>query len=359
MNFRIEKIDRDLASSFSEFILPAVLKDEDFDLFTFYGAISGNTLCGILVSDIREFDPEILSFGVSPEYENNGIAKGLLSHALYDLFSYFDRDAVEGIPNQVSARVVEKAGKLGKMDHILSGFGFEPVDKGEFCEISIKDIKTNEYVQHPKILKKLNKPGRKTRYLSLKDMPHAPIHAFSNKLIEQNLFPGIAIEDLDEDLTIFGMRDNEISLCILFLKENQGVVQNNFLYQMKMDGMGAIELLYLMSMSATCAINKFPEDTRLSFWLNTDITRKIMEYMFPEAVCAEEAISYELPFTTLQKRRESKFTDDLAFNLLTSENSICAKCKHCMADKVMECEKYYQKPDSVFEGSECELYEEQ
>ncbi len=358
MDFRIEKIDADLATSFTDFILPAIRNDPDFDKYSFYGAISNDVLCGILVMDIREFDPEILSIGVSDNYENYGIAKALLSYALSDIFRYFDITEMEDQPNQVSARVVANAGGLGKMDYLLTNAGFEPVSRGEFCQITIKNLKENKYLQNPKVISKINKPGSKTRFLSLKDTPGNMINVFSNMLVQNDLFPGIETGDLDEDLTVFGIKDDEICLCILFLKENNGVVQNNFLYQMKTEGMGNIELLHLLSKSATCAINKFDDDVALNFWIadDIDITRKMLDQFFPEAVCTQESVTYELPFSKLKALRDRRFTDDMELHALSNEDTVCAKCKYCMADSVMECEKYLQKPDAIFEGGECELF---
>ncbi len=350
MNLRIERIDKDLVSSFSDFILPAVLTNPDYDKFSFYGAISENTLCGLLVCDIKEFAPEILSIGVSPKYVNQGVAKALLSYALKDLFYYFDRDSVDEVPNFVAARVLEKASLPGPMDHILTGFGFEPVSKGEFCEITVRDLNNNKYLQNAKIPKSIT-------YLSLKDTPHSMIRAFNDELIKTDQFPGIEIDVLEEDLTVFGIKDDKIIRCILFLKEKQGVIQNIFLYQMPSEGIESAELMHLLSTSAAAAIRKFPNDTRLNFWIDNDTTRKLLDHMFPEAICEQKATFYELPFTTLKALTESRINEDLEFTMLANENILCADCKYCMADEVMECKKFYQKPDAVFEGGECKLYE--
>ena len=357
MNVRIQKIDTELARHFSGFILPTVAEDPDFDQFTFFAAISGDTLCGILVFDIKEFEPEILSIGVSTEYENRGIAKKLLAYALSDLFSCFDVDAMEELPNQVSARVVEHVGALGKMEHLLTGAGFEPVEKGQFYQVSMKDVRNNQYLQNPKVLSKLNKPGDHLRFLSLKDTPHSLVNAFSNRLIAQDSFPGIEMDELDEDLTVFGIRDNSIEMCILFLKENQGVLQNNFMYLADTAGMGNAALMYMASFAANAAVQKLSDDISLNFWISSDTTKKLIDYIFPEAVCAQEAAFYELPLKKLKHIHDLRFTADLEFNRIENDQLTCANCKHCIENMVTECEKYLQKPDPVFEGGDCELFE--
>jgi len=357
MNIRIQQINTDLARAFSGFILPSVSADPEFDAFTFYAAISENTLCGILVGNPREYDPEILSIGVSKDFENTGIAKRLLNYALTDIFSRYNPEEMEEVPNQVSARVVEQAGKLDKLDHILTNAGFEIVEKGQFCETSIKAVKDNKYLQNPKVLSRLNKDSDKLRFRSLKDVPHPLIYAFSNKLLEQEEFPGIAIDDLDEDLSVFGIRGREITMCILFLKENGGILQNNFLYQEDTEGMGNAELLYMASVSANAAIKKFSDDIKLNFWISTNSTRKLISYIFPDAVCTQESASYELPFYELLYRHDSKFMGDLELNEITNENLACANCRHCMENLITECGKYAQKPDPVLEGGDCKLFE--
>ena len=357
MNIRVQKIDTDLARAFSSFILPAVSADPDFEEFTFYAAITGDTLCGILVSDLKEFEPEILSIGVSKDYENNGIAKKLLSYALTDIFSLYDVEELDNVPNQVTARVVAQAGKLDKMDHILKNAGFQMVEKGQFCETSVKAVKGNRYLQNPTVLSKLNKDSNNLRFRSLKDIPHSLIYAFSNKLLAQDEFPGIEIDDLDEDLSVFGIQGREITMCILFLKENGGILQNNFLYKEDAKGMGNTVLLYMASYCANVAIKKFSEDVLLNFWITTDTTRKMIDQIFPDAVCTQEAAFYELPFYELLYRHDSKFTADIEFSEISNENLACKNCRHCMENMVSECAKYAQKPGPVLEGRECEMFE--
>ena len=357
MDIRIEKIDADLAKSFSGFILPIVLADEDFSLFSFYGAIYDEKLCGILVCDIKEFEPEILSIGVSTDYQGKGIAKALLDYAIRDIVDAFEPGVLAEIPNYITARVVEKAGMIGKMEHILTDAGFSAVLEGGFYEVDISSLKNNEYVQNPRAIDKINAPGSKMSYLPLKDVPRSMVNAFSNSLIENDIFPGIDAYSLDEDLTIFGIKDNAIQLCILFLKENGGVVQNNFLYQVNDEDISRSSLLFLMSASATEALKKFPDDIKLSFWISDEVTRKLIDRIFPEAVLMEEAKTYEYSFSDVIEANDKRFTDDIEFNPISNDTLICRDCKYCMEGMIIECEKYYQKPDTVFDDGKCAMFE--
>ena len=104
-------------------------------------------------------------------------------------------------------------------------------------------------------------------------------------------------------------------------------------------------------------INEAEIDIKLNFWISTDSTRKLISYIFPDAVCTQEAASYELPFYELLYRHDSKFMGDLELNEILNENLACKNCRHCLENLITECGKYAQKPDPVLEGGDCKLFE--
>ena len=70
------------------FIVPWVMESKDFSDYTFYAAIADERLAGILVADKKIFEPEILSIGISPEYQGKGLGTAILEYAEYDILIY-------------------------------------------------------------------------------------------------------------------------------------------------------------------------------------------------------------------------------------------------------------------------------
>ena len=146
--------------------------------------------------------------------------------------------------------------------------------------------------------------------------------------------------------------------CFLFAKQSQGVVQNYFLYNGDKKGATADkDLLRLMSESTLAAMEKYPSDARLSFWIGNDTTRSLFERIFPKAEAVEEAVDLELHFSDMAADPEGRFTDDLSLSLLDISKMVCEGCRHCDGS-VLSCDKYLQKPDRVLDGGECSLREE-
>ncbi len=352
MGIRFETITNRDALLNPAFILPQVAMSREFEAYVCYAAIADNRLAGILVADPAKFEPEILSIAVSPEYEGNGIASALLEYALYDMAAeYGDHDFETD--NRFVANISAKVGNAGAIRRVLEKNGFELLSEGVFCEVEIVDIEGNRYIQNPKY----SGNSKDTVFLSLKETDRKLVKSFADKLIRKSLIEEFSAAALDEDLSVFGIKNGGIVSCLLFAKESQGVVQNYFLYNTGADSAaGDKDLLRLFNLSAFNAMNKFSSDIRLSFWVGNKAVRKMFDKIFPDAKLAEEALSFELPFAKLATDPEDRFTDDLVLDLYDNANMVCADCKFC-SRSVIACDKYIQKPDGVLEGGGCGLKE--
>ncbi len=315
MEIRIEILDAETAKGMEGFIMPGVAESPDFENYAFYGAIDEKALAGLLVMDPRLFEPEILSVAVSPEYQGMGVATALVQFAIDDMMqNYPEEDALE---NRVVARVIGKEKATAGIRKVLHNNGFEPVERGDFFEATVGMIKDSPFLQDEKILKRLDAKNEDKEFFSFWDMDKAQLNNFCNSLYQQEELPGIDPEDLDKDISWFALQDDKVIAAILFAKEDKGVVQNLLLY-MDEEAAGDSQkdtylITHLINIAAKEAAGKYPEDTRLSFWIDNGKMRQLLKKAFPGARVKEAGEEYELAFSDLTWDPEARFTDELCF----------------------------------------------
>ena len=353
MNIRFEAIGPGDAQINKEFIFPWVVNSKDFEDYFFYAAIADDKLAGILVADPRVYEPEILSIGISKEFEGQGIGTALLEYAIYDMLENYDEEVDK--ENTFIAQVYGEPERIKAVKKVFENNGFNAYEEGMFYETAVSKLKDHPHIQTPSVLKRLCSEEGLEAFRSLKNTDKKLINAFGNYLVENEIFSGINIDELDEDITFFGIKDGEIAACILFAKESGGIVQNCFLFNREESTSSSKNLLYLFSASAKAIQEKFPEDTKLNFYIGNKNTKGLVEKLFPDAKPKEAAIRFELPFANLFTDSDNRFTDDIEFNPIDNESLVCKNCKYCTAS-IISCEKYLQKPDAVLDGEECKLF---
>ncbi len=162
--------------------------------------------------------------------------------------------------------------------------------------------------------------------------------------------------DLEEDVSAFGLKDGKISSCLLFGREQDGVIQNLFMYNRDTDLSSSEKLFHLISFCATQALLKYPDDTRVSIYTGNKTARKIVNEIFPNAKPKHARMEFELLFADAFADTSKRFTDDISFEPIENDRLVCARCRHC-TNSVISCGMYLQKPDGVLGGSECKLFE--
>ncbi len=296
MNIRMETISPKAAREAKGFILPNVISSPDFDSYSFFGALTDGRLAGLIVSDPRIFEPVILSIGISPEYQDAGLATELLEYALLEMLRLYPAEELS-IPNVFTAEVLGVKGFNKAICRVFEKCGFKPVKKGVFYEIPVSMIRDNHLIQNPSIITRLSSREGREGFAALKNIPDGRISEFSDYLSREEVVSGIFPKELDEDISFFELKDDEIHGCILFAKKAEGVIQNLLLYQRGGDALDRQRLLYLLTAASCAALKKHSGDTRISFHITGDVTEKILNKIFPEATPMEEAIIYELPFS--------------------------------------------------------------
>ena len=176
--------------------------------------------------------------------------------------------------------------------------------EGVFYETKVGDIDNNRHIQNPNVITKVQKKSGRETFRSLKNTNRSLINVFGNRLARNRSFPGIFPDELDEDLTTFGIEKGRITSCMLFSKEADGIVRNRFLYREKTNRRDGMSLLKLLTRVSTVALEKLSPSTRLSFFTGNGNTKAIVLKIFPDAVPMQEYIVYELPFSELRSNAE-------------------------------------------------------
>ena len=352
MEIRMEILDAAIAGGARGFILPGVAESEDFDSFAFYGALADGRLAALLVADPRLFEPEILSIAVSPEYQGMGLATGLLTFAVTEMMQDYEEEGE--LENRFLSTVLGSPEPTAAVRRVLEKCGFEAANEGGFYEATVGMLQDNRIVQDSRVIARLRE--KDGEIVALKEIDNRLARSFGNELAEQGEIPGVRLEELDEDISFFLIQKGTVRGAILFLKEEDGAVQNLFLHWDKDAKLKPRLLTYLLTASSSAALKKFPEETRISFFAGDPETLDLIRRAFPGAVPKETFTRYELPFAKLTWDPAERFTDDPGFRPVENKNMVCARCAHCTAS-VLSCEKYAQKPDGVVEGGSCELFE--
>ena len=149
-------------------------------------------------------------------------------------------------------------------------------------------------------------------------------------------------------------KGGEINSCILFLKENDGIFLNTFLYQNE-NKVSPESLIYLLSASAMTAYVDIPHNKKVMFWIGEEKTKRLIEKLIPEAEVWDEGIRYTLSFEDYTRLRNERFESG-GMEFIENGALVCKNCKHCTCD-VLKCRIYSQKPSDVLDGKDCPDFE--
>lgn len=294
MDARYEIVSPKQAKEFSEFLLPYILDDEEFNSFWFYVAIKDERVVGMLCESGTKAMPEILSIGVSPKYKGQGIGKGLLAFAIKEMTDRIPEEEFE-IPNAISARLVTPVGRMDDLKRLFEGAGFVADSESKYYKVPIAMLDFNPVVQNEKSIKKVEKLRAEKTILSLREASPAMIKAFGKRMMDEGMIAKLDTGVLDEKLTFFATDGNEIAGGVLFKKEENRLIQNLLLYvdeeklPMSMPG-------YLLTAAASEAINAYPTSMELMFWIGEEETKKLINTVFPDAKPDTEVCEMERAF---------------------------------------------------------------
>ncbi len=348
----IEVLSAAQARDFTDFMLPSVTDSPDFDEYAFYAYVEDDVFQGILVADPTEYEPEILSIGVSEKYQRNGVATKLLRFAVLKLTEDFD--AEYDAPNHIVARFPSDPETSEIVKNIFIDCRFNLAEEGAFFETTIKGIADSEILHENSVKKVLDE--KKLEITSLAAVDKQLVKAFGTELAQTGVFPAVNPEDYDEDVSFFLLDNDRIIGCILFDKQEDDFICNSLVYLSPEHG-ARQDLIYILAASARALEKKFPSDFKVIFLAINDVSDKLIAKILPDAKKNESALYFELPFETAKEMTIEERDGNMSTEIVSEENMVCSKCKFCQ-NMVLECQKYYQKPDAVLDGGKCEEFEE-
>ncbi|MCR4657278.1 MAG: GNAT family N-acetyltransferase [Lachnospiraceae bacterium] len=352
MDIRIEIINYKQAKLVSEYMLP-YLREMISDDHTYYAAIVNDEFAGLLVADTVVAAPQILSIGVSAKYKGQGIGTRLVEYAVGDILNDYDEEEL-ALPGSISAFIAGRDDDYAALQKIFENLGFSKEDTGSYYAVNIGELNKSELLISGKMSQKVKSVIDSGRLVSLKDAPDRMLNNFGNHLAGSDIFPGIRTHELDKNLTWFGVKDGEIVSCILFLKENNGIFLNTFLYE-NGNKVSPESMIYLLSASAMTAYFDIPHDKKVMFWIGEEKTKKLLEKLIPDAEVRDEGIRYTLTFEDHVRLRKEHF-ESAGMEFVENSALVCRNCRHCTND-VLKCRVYSQKPSGVLDGKDCPDFE--
>ena len=348
MSLEFEIISPDLAKDMKSFMLPYIL-DGDFDDYTYFAAVDGMRFVGLVVADTTVVAPRILSIGISDGYQNKGIGTQLLEFAVNNILGSYDEEELS-LPNSISAWVAGKGNEYEALKRVFEKNSFKPEDEGKGFLTTVEEVSDCDVLISGKMATKVKHLKQKGELVSLRKIKPQMLNVFSNYLVQNDLYETIKREELDEDLSYFGVRDGEIHSCILFAKEENNRLRNTFLYQNDKKT-SPDKLLYLLSVCAFEALNRLKLSTELLFWIDKSVTEKLITQLVPQAVVIYTAARYTLTFDDIHKLSAERYESE-NMELVENKNLACGNCIYCTQD-VVKCKIYSRKPSGVLEGEEC------
>ncbi len=278
------------ARDFSNYYPSFLLKENDFDTFLFHVAVIDDSIAGMLVESGTIVEPEILSIGVKPSYENSGVATELLRYVLDEMktrIPYQERI----ISNHANVRLTKTVGHEDKdeiLRHLFEKEDFTVYNTGEYYSIPVALLESNNFLQNPKAIKKINDLRKEHILLSLDEVTTGKANYFANQMFEEGFLDEFDPSTLDKNISFFAGDGTSIDSAILFKKPINGVIYNALLYSQNPQMVG-----YLLTAATTAAIKNYSTDTEVVFWIGNEKTKKLITKIFPDASPDREVVDME------------------------------------------------------------------
>ncbi len=277
---------------FKEFVLPEVIRDISFKRFRFYVAIEEHVLCGILVLDPLQVDPEIKSICVSSAYEGRGIATLLLRYATYD---YMSGITMGSNPGHMLASFMADADNEAAIMRVFEKSGFTLLEKGAYYRATLRDAMAHKTAMLESVKARMELGA----FVSLKNARPAMARNYLRQLTESGIFRVTDVRALEEDITCFGIKNDQITSCILFKLEDDGTIYNQFVYRdPKLSAMQDVGFLFAASLLG--AVDKYDKDTPIVFLAINEESEKLLKKTIKGAKKTETCLMYELDLSSLE-----------------------------------------------------------
>ncbi len=212
-----------LAKEYKEFYLPELEDDPLFDEYYYYAALDGDDLVGLAVLDPTTAGARLVSIGVSPKYQRQGIGSELIARIDVMLKERYEVMSRNSEVNFTVSEILDPD-KWEGLDGFLTYCGFTLSESRVIIKAHAKDI-----TEIPGISNSLNKVKREC-IVSLNNISDITLREFSGKCVDENLFPHINKSDYDGDTSLFYVEDGHVVACILNSVSEDNIYDNEWVY---------------------------------------------------------------------------------------------------------------------------------
>ncbi len=332
------------ARNFSDFVLPTVKNDKDWDNYEFFIAYDeDNSVKGMAVCDFPIDGARLLSIAVSPEEEGKGTAEGLIMKAVSEAEMLFNPLLELGDITFTASATME--GKYwGRLGGLLEKTGFSKVTSVPSISADLGELAASD------VLQKAEGRLKPEEFSSLKRIDKKLVKEFGNKVHNEGSYDEITGSGLDEDTSLFYLKDGKIAGCILMKKLSDKEYLNEWVY---LDP-SVNDRSVLFSLFAEClnaGKEKLDPETKISFLPVEDVSLKILDSILDKPLHDVEYRVYERTISMNENR-----SGDIEFEQITEADMKCKECKFSTGC-TGECAKYAVKPGNVMYGGECNLFE--
>ncbi len=277
----------DRAKAFKEYFMQEALDAPEFSESIIYLGYEAETskLVSAAVVYPSLGGARLLSIGVSEEKKNEGAGKELISLMAKDLKTVYN-DFGEGFVRLLVHECFESDVWEG-LGSFFEKSGFSLKDSEPMMRATLSDIGGSQFLRRA-----IGKNSDK-KILPLSELKRESFLAFEQHIVTEGLYPGIDVELLDPDYSMFYLEDLQVKGCILMSPISENEYMNEWVFMDKSVKDSSI----LLSMLAKCAergVEQLPLDTKVWF-IPTDLGgEKFLEKVLPNAIKDREIRRYEM-----------------------------------------------------------------
>ena len=327
------------AESFRGFFTGIDWNSPEKDSYSYYMACDEDTPVGMLALDPIVAGPRILSIGVTPERQNEGIGTALLDHALRDTAANY-KTSEEADGCFFEATLWEGQKNYAQLYTVFTNCLFKPTEEEVSASATLEELRKK---------KPLNARTERNNFYpkTLEEISNKEYRGVLRQLMEKELVMNLDQEELDPKLSLFLLDGDTCQAALLFFKVTDGVIRNAFVY-LDSKVKDKTLLFSLFSQALTNAEAIYPKETVVQFHGMTDSANGLLEKLFaPEEI--DRFQEFLRPVETLVADTTDKENDAGGLHVITERSMKCSHCVHALG-KPLECAIYELKPSAVIDG---------
>lgn len=375
MDFRVLTYQQ--ACALQQFALPSVWTMPDREGFWYLTASEKERgFLGMLVIRPLLEAAQIVSIGVVPTAEGQGVASGLLQYGI----SLLEQAGIDFL----TLRYAKAGADWGRLDALLERNGFFQDAPPRYGY----KLKIGQFADSPLIQKAMGREYKAVRKLSTLEGP--VLRAFRAGMEQEEIVDSSVLNECDPELSYVWMGKNGVQACMLNERMDSG------LYNTWMHLAPASEdpraLLQLFVRVTEDMLQLYAPDSTIFFSCQNEESDRLLHHLIPDAQSVMEERSYvralgetadedAVSEETLQQEpaveQEEGVQDmreprepvdmgnraerwaDMQLTPVTNDEMQCKNCKYQIEDAVLRCQKYARKPGGVMYGQSCSQFEPQ